>query len=72
MPSVLVTFRWRLMSHFYTIYHYDCIVSIVINLVIFYLKKAMQSGDHRMKVACKHFLPNKINELMEQTPIPER
>lgn len=36
------------------------------------MKKAMQSGDNRMKVASKHSFPNKINELVEQTPIPER
>lgn len=36
------------------------------------MKKAMQSGDNRMKVASKHFFPNKINELMEQTFIPAR
>lgn len=50
MPSVLVTFSWRLMSHFHSICHYDYIINIVINLVIF-LKEAMQSGDNRMTVA---------------------
>lgn len=38
------------MSHFHSICHYDYIINIVINLVIF-LKEAMQSGDNRMTVA---------------------
>ena len=40
--ALLVTFRWKLMSHFHTICHYDYIINVVINLVSFYQKKAMQ------------------------------
>lgn len=33
------------------------------------MKKAMQSGDNRMTVASKHFLPNKMSEHKKQMPI---
>lgn len=36
------------------------------------MKKAVQSRDNRMTVASKYFSHNKINEHMEQTPIPAK
>lgn len=65
--SVLLTFWWRLMSHFshrMSLWLYY----IVVNLVSF-MKTAMQSRDNSMTVAFKHFSHNKINELKEKEPI---
>lgn len=68
--ALLVTFRWKLMSHFHTICHYDYIINVVINLVSFYKKKQWKSKDNKMMVASKHSSLNQINEHMKQTPIP--
>lgn len=59
------------MSLFHAMFHYNYIINVVITLVSF-MKKAVQSRDNRMTVASKYFSHNKINEHMEQTPIPAK